>query len=201
MISVASITGIAGCALLPAAMMMGVMGVRGRPIAARCVIFALFLGLAFFPVKGIPLAGYLRSLIGDVSITTLVLVVLSSVSRLSDREVYTPRSFLALMALVMAGGIFLYPFALGFTSFDPYALGYHSKSFAALLFCVAMAAWYFDFYLIQFCIIFGVSGFLLGMYESRNMWDYLIDPLIVVFALCWLPVALIRKKRKGLSAR
>ncbi len=199
MISVASFTGLAGCALLPAAVIMGAKVIGRRPIKARCAIFALLLGLALLPVKGIPLAGYLRSLIGDVSITTLVLISLSSISRLADRDLYKPQSFLALMAVVAAGGIFLYPFAQGLTYFDPYSLGYNSKVFVALLFFVALAALYFGFYLILFCVILGVSGFLLGIYESRNMWDYLIDPLIVFFALCWLPVTLIRKKREGVN--
>ncbi|MCP4664918.1 MAG: hypothetical protein GY849_01020, partial [Deltaproteobacteria bacterium] len=65
MISVASFTGLAGCALLPAAMMIRAKGIGRRPMMTRCAIFALLLGLAFLPVKGIPLAGYLRSLIGD----------------------------------------------------------------------------------------------------------------------------------------
>jgi hypothetical protein len=200
MISVASFAGLAGCALLPAAVMLWVKGVKRCSMTARYVIFGLLMGLAFLPVNGIPLAGYLRSLIGDVSITTLVLVFLFCISRLSGKDVYKPQSFLALMAVVAAAGVFLYPFALGLTSFDPYSLGYHSTLFAAFLFCVAFAAWYLGFYLVQFCIIFAVSGFLLNINESRNMWDYLIDPLIVMYALFWLPVTIIQKRRKDMIA-
>ncbi len=96
------------------------------------------------------------------------------------------------MAVVAAGGIFLYPLALGLTSFDPYSLGYYSKVFVVLLFCVAVAAWYFGFYLVLLCVMLGVSGFLLGLCESRNMWDYLLDPLIVFFSWCWLSVSLVK---------
>ena len=199
MISFPSFTGLAGCALLPAAIIMGVKGIGRRSVKTRCIIFALLLGLAFLPIKGVTLAGYLWSLIGHVSITTLVLVFLTCISRIADRALYKQSSFLALMVVVATGGVFLYPLALGLTSFDPYSLGYHSRVFAALLFCVALAAWYFGFYLVQFCVIFAVSGFLLGIYESRNMWDYLIDPLIVTYALFWLLVTIIRRKRKDIN--
>ena len=199
MISFPSFTGLAGCALLPAAIIMGVKGIGRRSVKTRCIIFALLLGLAFLPIKGVTLAGYLRSLIGDVSITTLVLVFLTCISRIADRALYKQSSFLALMVVVATGGVFLYPFALGLTSFDSYSLGYNSMGFAVLLFCAALAAWYFGFYLVQICVILTASGFLLGICESRNMWDYLIDPLIVTYALFWLPATIIRKMRKEIK--
>jgi hypothetical protein len=140
----------------------------------------------FVPVGGLSVAGYLRGVIGDVSVTTFILLAAASISRLYNKDVYAPRSFLGLLLLVLGGGLLLYPFALGFTSFDAYALGYGSKAFIAALFLVSLVAWYFELYLIVLCVTLAVLAYVIGIYESRNLWDYLIDPLITFYALVWL---------------
>ena len=150
------------------------------------ILFLVTSAVAFWPVNGLSVAGYLRGVTGDISVTTLTLLGAASISRLCDVEVYHPGSFFALMLVVLGGGLFLYPSALGVTYFDAYALGYGSKPFVAALFLVSLAAWYYEFYLVVLCACLGVLAYLIGLYESRNLWDYVIDPLITVYAVLWL---------------
>ena len=186
MIYLSSIAGIAGPVLLPAAVVMAASKRLNLPVAVRAVLFCLASSLAFIPVNGMQVAGYIRGFFGDLSITTLILLFIVSISNLVGRNFYKTQNLFLFMAVVLAVGLFLYPFSLGFSCFDSYALGYHSKAFLALLFLGALTAWYFNLYLVIIIIILDISAFLLEIHESRNLWDYLTDPLLTLYAFFWL---------------
>jgi hypothetical protein len=184
--SISSLIGLAGCGLLFVNAIMAAARSRRYAVRGRMMLFLVTSAVAFWPVNGLSVAGYLRGVTGDVSVTTLTLLVAASISRLCDVEVYDPRSFFVLMLVVIGGGLFVYPSALGVTYLDAYALGYGSKTFVAMLFLVSLAAWHYELYLVVLCVCLGVLAYLMGMYESRNLWDYVIDPLITVYAVFWL---------------
>jgi hypothetical protein len=48
---------------------------------------------------------------------------------------------------------------------------------------VTLAAWWARLYAVVFIVIAAALAYLAGAYESRNLWDYLIDPLVSVYAL------------------
>jgi hypothetical protein len=202
MISVApTIIHIAGPALLLVTVIL-VMGKQLRlPIAVRGVLLLPAGWLVFMPINGLPVAGYIRGLLGDLSITTLILLFTASMSALFDRDFYRPRSFFLIMLLVLTVGLFLYPFSLGFTDFDPYVLGYSSKIFLAFFFAVALTAWYFNLYFLVIIIVLDVSAYLMGLYESRNIWDYLIDPILTLFAFFWFIIWMIKRVVQYQSSR
>ncbi len=49
-----------------------------------------------------------------------------------------------------------------------------------------LAAWWARWYVIVFIVVAAALAYLAGAYESRNLWDYLIDPLVSIYALAWL---------------
>lgn len=185
-ISISSLIGLAGCALLVVNVIMTAARSRRYSVTGRRILFFVASVVAFWPVNGLPVAGYLRGVTGDVSVTTLILLAAASISGLFDIEIYHPRSFFVLMLFVLGSGVFLYPSALGLTYFDAYALGYGSKTLVAVLFLVSLVAWYYECYLVVVCVSLAVLAYLIDMYESRNLWDYLIDPLITFYAAIWL---------------
>lgn len=191
-ISISSLIGLAGCGLLFVNVMMAAVRSRRYSVTGRRILFLVTSVVTFWPVNGLSVAGYLRGVTGDVSVTTLILLVAASISRLCDVEVYHPRSSFVLMLVVLGGGLLLYPSALGMTHFDVYGLGYGSKTFVAVLFLVSVAAWHYELYLVALCVCLGVLAYLVGMYESRNLWDYLIDPLITVYAVFWMLITEIK---------
>jgi hypothetical protein len=171
-----------GCALLLATAVLAPFRARGQ---RNLIFLAAFLS-AFVPVKGLPIAGYIRGFTGDLSVATLVLLSTTSLSWLRDKELFDRRSLGALMLLVLGSGVVLYPTALGLTYWDAYAMGYGSRAFVAALFLLTMAAWYFDYYLVVLSTTTAALAYSLEVYESSNLWDYLLDPLITLGALAWL---------------
>ncbi len=182
MMTTTTFAGLAGCAFMWAGLIvMAVKPAAYSPLVRWCVFLFAF-GVACVPINGLPMTAYIRTAFGDISITTLVLIAASCLFRLIGRNYIGGSGFFVLMLLLLISGLFLYPFALGLTSFDPYSLGYGSKAFGAVLFCLAVTAWYFRLYLILLCVILAILAYLVGLYESCNLWDYLVDPLIVFYA-------------------
>ena len=115
------------------------------------------------------------------------------VAQFTGRTLISPRDLRALLWLLALVAAFLYPFALGWTPFDPYALGYGSIGFVAALLLVTLAAWYLRCDVVVLIVLAAVLAYLIGAYESRNLWDYLIDPLAASYALVWLLAGLRRR--------
>ena len=190
-----AILGLFGCGLLCLAAFAAVFRLRRVSIHLR---IALMLGAAlavFVPFGVLSIAALVRGVTGDLSVTTLVLAGAACVAQLTGRTVISPRDLRALFWLVALGAVFLYPFALGWTPFDPYALGYGSIGFVAVLLGVTLIAWYFRCNVVVVIVIAAALAYLAGAYESRNLWDYLIDPLVSLYAIvCLLAAALDRAR-------
>jgi uncharacterized membrane protein HdeD (DUF308 family) len=72
--------------------------------------------------------------------------------------------------------------ALGLTAFDPYAYGYPGRErlLVVALSMIALVAWYRGLLLVVLGIALALAAFRLELLESRNLWDYLLDPWLVV---------------------
>jgi len=190
-----AILGLSGCGLLCLATLATATRLRRLSIHAR---IALMLGAAlaaFVPIGDLSIAAYVRGVTGDLSVTTLVLAGAACVAQLTGRTAIAPRDLRALFWLVAFGSAFLYPFALGWTRFDPYALGYGSVGFVSALLLVTLAAWRFRQNVVVLIVIAAALAYLAGAYESRNLWDYLIDPVVSLYAIvCLLAAALDRAR-------
>ena len=153
---------------------------------SRGLLSAAVLALLFLPVAGLPVAGYLRGLAGDLSVTAMLLLGTFVLSFLGQK-LHDRRELGALAAFVLASAAFLYPMALGLTSFDPYALGYSAGVRPLLigLAPVALVAWLRGRLLLLLSIVLALAAFRLDLLESQNLWDYLLDPWLTVAMLGW----------------
>jgi len=102
---------------------------------------------------------------------------------LSGRRIVDRREETALCRLVAVTALVFYPLALGFGPFDPYRLGYGSPWFLAGLLALALVAWAGRFNLISICIALAVMAHAIAWNESTNLWDYLLDPLVSIYAI------------------
>jgi len=175
--------GLFGCGLLGLAAVASLIPLRRLPGRARSAVMLAAALAVFVPFGDLPAAAYLRGVTGDVSVTTLALAGAACIARLSGRTPIGPRDLRALFWLLAPAALFLYPFALGWTQFDPYALGYGSVGFVTALLLVTLAAWRAKLYAVVFIVIAAALAYLAGAYKSRNLWDTLIDPLVSVYAL------------------
>jgi hypothetical protein len=177
------LNGLAGAVVLIVAALVA----AGRAIGLGRSGLALLAGLSaiavLVPVGGLPTAGLLRGVVGDLSLTTLLLLLIGLRRHLGGDAPVDARSALAIRCLVAVGGLALYPLALGLSTWDPYRLGYGDPWFLAVLLAIALAALALDLPLVTFGLALGVLAWALESYESRNLWDYLLDPLVFAWAL------------------
>lgn len=151
--------------------------------SARAAVVLVVCVAALLPVGDLPGAAYLRGLFGDLSIITLCLLAASVASYVLGRASISASEMDVITVVALAGATILYPMALGLGYFDPYALGYGSLYFVGVLFVLALAAWYGRRYFLTLCIALAVIAHAHELLDSRNLWDYLIDPLLVLYAL------------------
>lgn len=159
------------------------------------LLLALFIAL-LIPKSGadIPLAAFFRGLTGDLSITLLALSFLSLCRRLFGTAAVNNQELKVLMILVSAGALLLYPTALGLGNWDAYRLGWGSWWFLAALLLLCGVSALTGLRVLPALIALAVLAWSFGLMESGNLWDYLLDPWVSVFALgfvfikCWQSV-------------
>jgi hypothetical protein len=188
--------GLAGCALLCLALVASALRLDRRPVRVRNVVAPLVVIALVVPIDHLPLLAYVRAVTGDLSAATLSLAGGALYFRLTGRAAFEPREVHALLCAIAGAGAFLYPLALGLTPFDPYALGYGSLGFLTALLLLTLAAWRAGLKLVVLVVLAGGLAYLAGAYESRNLWDYLIDPLTAIYALAVLATGLVRRSAK-----
>lgn len=181
--SAAAIFGLLGCALLCVAVTATVFRFDRLPSRIRYALVTAAVVAVLVPLGDLSIAGWVRGATGDLSAATLALAGNAIFTRLTGRTLFERRERNALVWLVAGAALFLYPFALGWTPFDPYALGYGSIALVALLLAVTLAAWRMGLKLVMVVVLAGALACLAGLYESRNLWDTLIDPLASAYAI------------------
>ncbi len=190
MIHITDVTGLAGNAVAIVAVCMRLPGVsRLRPAQLAWLLGAV-VAAELIPFDGLPLAAYLRGAIGDLSIPSLVLL-LTAISRQLRGHRPAERGSSAcgdsdrrtLLALLVIAALVLYPMALGWGLLDSYRLGYGSPWFLCALAAVALAALFWRATETVAVIALAVLAWSAGWYESSNLWDYLIDPLVAIYSL------------------
>ncbi len=102
-----------------------------------------------------------------------------------------------LLLLLALSAILFYPMALGLGTYDPYRLGYGNHWFLGALAIVAIATYMRQLWLPAAVVPMAVLAWTVGWYESTNLWDYLLDPFIAVYAIG----ALVRRGALTLAER
>ncbi len=181
------ITGLAGVILSISLIIFGYINFWRADVLPRLLLMLLILVALALPIGGVSIAELVRGLTGDLSITTLLLLALSL------RQAIRPYSlaegtFLAnrinsVLLLVAVFALVLYPFALGLGMFDPYRLGFGNVWFVGALLLIALTAWLRQHILVVLSISLAVFAWSVGWYESNNLWDYLLDPWVAIYAL------------------
>ncbi len=144
----------------------------------------LFVLLAMLiPWGGVSLAEFVRGISGDLSISTVLLIL---VQQFAGKPLNL-RPFFGLIALA---SLALYPFALGLTLFDSYRIGFGNYLFLLTILTITLLALWKNQKLIASVLSLAVLAWSVGYYESSNVWDYLLDPWLTIVA--W--VTLLRKR-------
>ncbi len=183
------------CAAAIARLGVGLLAPRHAP-RRWIVFFALAWLLLLLPLGDLPLGAYARGMTGDPSVSSLV--VFGTLFWRGENTEIAGKKCLASQLLVLAAGALLYPLALGAGALDPYRWGFGDARFVAAILALAFLAHARRWPLAPTAIALAVLAWSGGLYESRNLWDYLIDPWLVLYVLGALGRRLWRVGRDGL---
>jgi hypothetical protein len=140
----------------------------------------------------------------DFSVPTAGLLAAAVGSMVFGKQLFRSRDWGAAWIFGALASLALYPSALGLgpRNFDAYALGWpwlfwgqSGVLFGAVALAAAGLLWRGNRF--GFLLLVGMLGFSAGFQESRNLWDYLVDPLFGGVAI----VALLRTLRLRVRGR
>lgn len=171
------------------------------PLAGRVLVIIIIILMVMLPVSDHPGWYYVRSIFGDSSVTGLLFYAALVLQQNFSWQLYQENELVLLRRLVLLAAALLYPFALGLTRFDSYSLGYANLWLLAALFLLALFCWHRKYYFLAVTITAAVIACSLQLLESVNLWDYLVDPaLLVIVILTWLRPSLTGGKPTAIRA-
>jgi hypothetical protein len=194
MLNFTDLTGLIGSASIIASTALLLPRVKRLAKPRLAMLLGAIFVYALLPITGMSLAAYLRGGIGDVSITTLLLLCGVLVKPWLSCAILDNKNRFALFGIISIAALVLYPMALGIGAYDPYRLGYGNAPFVTIVLLIALAAWYWKIYWVTLCITCAMIAWAVGCYESNNLWDYLLDPFVASYAL----VTVLSQVRKAL---
>jgi hypothetical protein len=136
-------------------------------------------------VNGLPLYGYFRGVAGDLSVTTLLLLIAAALCALGGAPLLRDADRALLFAAVALAGLTLYPSAAGFAPWDLYHIGYRPFGLVCGVLAFSVWMWASGRRAPALVPLVALSAFALHALESGNLWDYLLDPLVTVYAVGW----------------
>jgi len=156
---------------------------HARIVALRALVCFVLANLLFWPIftfvlpLELPLAAYVRGFTGDLSITAMLLLW---TAYFSPKEIHVPVVMKVWIALV---AIVFYPLALGVSMLDPYAWGFGSFILLAAVIATALIAWFAGSNRIAIILALAILAWAAGWHESANLWDYILDPFLGLWAI------------------
>jgi hypothetical protein len=157
----------------------------GRRVIAVKLLTALCFALLWLPLGAaqIPVVAYVRGISSDLSITLIALAMLSLGQRALGWRISRKREQTVVLVSVAIAALFLYPLALGWGDWDAYGPGWGSWGMLIALLIFCCAGWFKGLRLAPGLVALALVAWSLGLMESGNLWDYLIDPWLSTYAL------------------
>ena len=134
-------------------------------------------------INDLPMYQYLRAVSGELSITTKLVLVLVLYQRATQKQLNNFKDWQWMLTGIAVTGVLFYPLALGITMFDPYAYGYSAGLMAVLVVVLAIVCFWQRYWLSALALSLSLAAYVSGIMESDNLWDYLFDPLLWMYAL------------------
>jgi hypothetical protein len=166
-------------------------------LAVRLVLIIGISLLLMLPLAGDPGWYAVRGIFGDSSITALLFYIAFILQQNFSWQLCRPDELVMLRRLLAVTALLLYPFALGLTRFDSYSLGYANPWLLAILFIMALLFWWRKFYFLALTLTAVVVAWSLQMLESHNLWDYLLDPVLVLMLVVMQVLAWLKPRSTG----
>lgn len=169
-------------------LVVGIMAAAASAFGANAPVIAAIVvaaGLvALVPVRGLSIVDRIYSVLGPLSAAWFVLAGIGTATVLlpeTDIDGVTGAAVLAVLVIVVA--VPLYASAIAGLPVDLYRFGYAGWRLpVAGLMLLAAGSWLGAPAVAVWLLVAGVM-FLAGLYTSRNLFDYLVDPAALVMAM------------------
>ena len=151
----------------------------------RWVVLLAVFSVFWIPMGAaqLPVLAFVRGVSSDLSTTLVALACLSLGRRLSGWPAMARREGLALSMALAVAAVVLYPTALGWGDWDAYRPGWGSLGMLGILLLLSLACWIGGLRLLPALVGLAVLAWTLGLMESGNLWDYLMDPWLAIGAV------------------
>ena len=151
----------------------------------RIVLAVLVFVWALLPYPWGP-AAWVNSYLSGFSIASGLLAILAIKHRITGYY-WLPVGQLrsaCLMLVVLA--LWFYPTSMGSSYADPYAMGFGDFALSTGLLLVGLVGWVTRAYASCLILVAAQLAFRADLLVSDNLWDYLLDPWLVCWAVGWL---------------
>jgi hypothetical protein len=145
-------------------------GILRKIVSVLLAVFMLFV----IPISGWSIASWLRVLEPNPSGTLTGLLLIALTSRLTGKTLFLTQDWSAAWIFGAVVSLLLYPMGLGLTRIDPYAWGWSPSLPLALAAVATLLLLRGTRFGILLLLPFAV--WVLGMQESTNFWNSLVDP-------------------------
>lgn len=191
MSSIDAILNSTGAALIIFAASAALAGIFVKTPLMRFAAGAVaLLAACVFGISTRSLFTWLVSTIERPSFPGFVLFVFLAVSAVTGWRVARSEEFRFATAAFVIAGLALYPAATGFFNSDTYALGFSGYLLPVCLAGVIAYALFRGYLITAFALNVAVASFLLDAGASRNLWDYIMDPIAWIIGCgTWIALA------------
>lgn len=153
---------------------------------------------SFIPAMQLPLVLYARAIVGDLSVSTLIILTLHILNHIGgprienfyQRALY--KEIVTVCLAIVPVSLILFATALGWTYFDPYSHGYYPTALSAILLTLFIVCLWEKLYLSSLIICASFLAYAFKLMDSDNLWNYLTDPVLLIYGL----VIIIRDRKE-----
>ena len=137
------------------------------------------------PILGLTAGRWLISLYANPSIPLTALLFSWVLKNAFQTTLLDMGAIQACRVFSLLAGAALYPMALGAGAFDPYPAGWHFSWLFVILLSVTLVLLFLKN---RFSVVLlaTILAYDLHLLESSNLWDYLVDPILILVAIAGL---------------
>lgn len=154
---------------------------RNKQLAIGFVILLPLIILAI-PINDLPVIYYLRGAFGDLSVISFALLLSAALKNIFNVNVLESRAVDILCVFLLIIGLPFYITSLGVGQTDLYSFGYSQITVSMFLIALALLSFLKKQFNLGLLLLLPVVAFEVGLLESNNIWDYLLDPFLFIYA-------------------
>jgi hypothetical protein len=141
--------------------------------------------LVILPIGGLPVGRWLVSLYTNPSIPITALLFSWIIKNSFKIKLLDTSAIQTCRIFSLVAGAALYPMALGVGTFDPYSAGWHFSWLFVILFLMTLVLIFLN-NRFSWVLLATILACNLHLLESGNLWDYLVDPVLVIISIAGL---------------